>query len=248
VFGHNEKATIFKSPHPAFEVHSIFSTIQGEGPFTGMPAMFIRLAGCNLKCHFCDTDFSLVETLTVDQIMRRVDALRKPTPGVALAVLTGGEPLRQYVRPLVEALNVAGLAVQVETSGSVWTGDLEPLFGRRGEASKNTIVCSPKTAGIAPGIGPFVHAIKYICESGKNCLKDGLPIRNTQRSLLDAQCRVARPSQFGDPEIKLSEILIQPCDTDDALAKANNLGAAKAVCERFGYRLSVQVHKVINVP
>jgi 7-carboxy-7-deazaguanine synthase len=237
MFGYNEKATVLRSPHPLFEINSIFSTIQGEGPLTGMPAVFIRLAGCNLK------------SLTVDQILRRVDALRKPTPGVALVVLTGGEPLRQYVRPLVEALNNAGLMVQVETSGSVWTGDLEPLFSRRGDPHpRNTIVCSPKTAGIAPGLGPFVHAIKYICESGKSCMKDGLPIRSTQRSLPDAQCRVARPSQFGDPDIKLSQVLIQPCDTSDALAKANNLGAARAICERFGYRLSIQVHKLINVP
>jgi organic radical activating enzyme len=249
MFGTNEKASVLRSPHPTFEVHSIFPTIQGEGPLTGMPAIFIRLAGCNLQCNFCDTDFTVKDQLTVEQILDRTTSIRKATPGISLVVLTGGEPLRQYVRPLVLALNNAGLRVQVETAGTVWTKDLEDIFAKRGsDGPVNTIVCSPKTASIAPGIGPFIHAIKYICESGKNCIKDGLPIRNSQRSLMSNQCRVARPEQFGEPTVRNSEVLIQPCDTNDALAKANNLGTAISVCERYGYRLSVQLHKTLNLP
>ena len=249
MYGTNEKASVLRSAHPTFEVNSIFSTIQGEGPFTGMPAVFVRLAGCNLQCVFCDTDFGVKDQLTAEQITDLVKRERVSNPGCDLVVLTGGEPLRQYIRPLVLSLNSYGFRVQVETAGTVWNKDLEDLFDKRGERyPHNTIVCSPKTSSIAPGIGPYVHAIKYICESGKNCMKDGLPVRNTQRSLLGNQCRVARPAAFGYPDINHDQILIQPCDDQDALAKANNVGAAISVCQRFGYRLSVQTHKVIGVP
>lgn len=244
MFGNNEKASILRSSHPEFEVHSIFPTIQGEGPFTGMPAVFVRLAGCNLQCVFCDTDFSVKEQMTATRIVDHVQGIRRDLPGIELVVLTGGEPLRQYVLPLVLALNAAGLKVQVETAGTLWTKDLEFTFAKRGELEpRNTIVCSPKTASIAPGIGPYVHAVKYICESGKNCIQDGLPIRSSQKSLLSNQCRVARPSAFG--KLSRQEILIQPCDGPSLQA---NTMSAISICQRFGYRLSVQVHKMINVP
>ena len=74
------------------DVHSIFYTIQGEGPFTGCPAVFVRLAGCNLKCPGCDTDYTSNRTpMTAEQILNKILELASPA---TLVVITGGEPFR----------------------------------------------------------------------------------------------------------------------------------------------------------
>jgi len=57
MFGTNPLSKPIESDGLYLEVQDIFSTIQGEGPFAGKPAVFLRLAGCNLRCFFCDTDF-----------------------------------------------------------------------------------------------------------------------------------------------------------------------------------------------
>src|SRR4051812_4694104 len=79
-------------------VKSIFPTLQGEGPYTGHPAVFVRLGGCNLACSFCDTDFEGFSTLGVTGIVEQVTKLAVNEAGERvrhLVVITGGEPLRQ---------------------------------------------------------------------------------------------------------------------------------------------------------
>ena len=85
-------------------VHSIFPTIQGEGIFAGVPAVFLRLGGCNLQCPFCDTDYTEgSEWMQGDQIVYLV---RFFMPRKAnLVVITGGEPMRQKLGPLIKTLN-----------------------------------------------------------------------------------------------------------------------------------------------
>ena len=68
-------------------INEIFYSLQGEGRFTGVPAVFVRLAGCNLRCPFCDTDFTSVTETSAADIVREVK--RYPARHV---VLTGGEP------------------------------------------------------------------------------------------------------------------------------------------------------------
>ena len=72
-------------PLGVLKVHSIFNTIQGEGPLAGKPAVFVRLAGCNLQCVQCDTDYtSKEEKLSPPAIVERIKSLR----GYGLAVLS----------------------------------------------------------------------------------------------------------------------------------------------------------------
>ena len=85
------------------QVHSIFHTIQGEGPFAGTPAVFIRLAGCNLKCPGCDTEYtSKRKEMTVAQILDAIYEVSSIT--TKLVVITGGEPFRQDLTRLLNAL------------------------------------------------------------------------------------------------------------------------------------------------
>jgi 7-carboxy-7-deazaguanine synthase len=95
----------------------IFYSVQGEGTFTGTPAVFVRLAGCNLSCHFCDTDYSLKESLSTEEVVARVRELGGACP---MIVLTGGEPLLQRESlALIEALHADGRRVHIESNGTV---------------------------------------------------------------------------------------------------------------------------------
>jgi 7-carboxy-7-deazaguanine synthase len=96
-------------------VTEIFKSIQGESTFAGLPCIFVRLTGCNLRCHWCDTAYAFHggEKMTVDEVMAQVRQW-----GGKLVELTGGEPLLQDdVYPLAERLLDEGFRVLVETSG-----------------------------------------------------------------------------------------------------------------------------------
>jgi 7-carboxy-7-deazaguanine synthase len=97
------------------QVTEIFRSIQGESTYTGLPCVFVRLTGCNLRCTWCDTEYAFYggEKMTVDQVLERVRGY-----GVRLVEITGGEPLLQKEAiPLMERLLAEGYEVMLETSG-----------------------------------------------------------------------------------------------------------------------------------
>jgi 7-carboxy-7-deazaguanine synthase len=112
-------------------ITEIFKSIQGEGTRAGLPCIFVRLTGCNLRCTWCDTAYAFHggQKVTVDEVMERVEALnRRPdgaVAGISLVELTGGEPLLQEeIYPLAERLLAAGYTVMIETSGERFIGRL----------------------------------------------------------------------------------------------------------------------------
>lgn len=101
------------------QLAEIFYSIQGEGAFSGTPAVFVRLAGCNLSCDFCDTDYSLKFFATTDRIVERVRELGGDCP---MVILTGGEPLAQNeTLDLIDALRRDGKRVHIESNGTIFT-------------------------------------------------------------------------------------------------------------------------------
>jgi 7-carboxy-7-deazaguanine synthase len=99
------------------QLAEIFYTLQGEGLYAGTPAVFVRLAGCNLACDFCDTDYSLKFIASIDDVVRRVREVGDDCP---MVVLTGGEPFVQSeTLDLIAALRADGRRVHVESNGTV---------------------------------------------------------------------------------------------------------------------------------
>lgn len=106
--------TIRVSPYmDKYPVNEIFYSLQGEGFYTGTPAIFIRFSGCNLTCQFCDTDHAAFRRMTGAEIM---DAIA-PYPACHV-VLTGGEPSLFVDDPLLALLHDAGKYVAIETNGT----------------------------------------------------------------------------------------------------------------------------------
>ena len=115
-------------------IKEIFKSIQGEGTRAGLPCIFVRLAGCNLRCTWCDTAYAFHggKKMNVEEVLARVDELAGRCEGipdaqasVPLVELTGGEPLLQEeIYPLAEKLLVRKYSVMVETSGERFIGRL----------------------------------------------------------------------------------------------------------------------------
>jgi 7-carboxy-7-deazaguanine synthase len=112
-------------------ITEIFKSIQGEGTRAGLPCIFVRLTGCNLRCTWCDTAYAFHggQKVSVDEVMERVELLNRRSDGsargVSLVELTGGEPLLQEeIYPLAERLLAGGYTVMIETSGERFIGRL----------------------------------------------------------------------------------------------------------------------------
>lgn len=214
------------------DVHSIFYTIQGEGPYCGHPAIFIRLAGCNLQCPGCDTEYTNNrEILTVQEIVARAERTIAETRSLArpIVVITGGEPFRQNISVLVRMLK-RYYRVQIETNGTLGIDDPTPF-------EHVDIVCSPKAGKVHYSITAHARWFKYVLHHESVCPDDGLPILALDHS---ASPKVFRPP-LGTP------IYLQPMDCKDEETNKKNLQAVLASCLRFGYILQLQVHKILSV-
>lgn len=102
-----------------YRVVEIFDSIQGEGMYAGIAVNFIRFAGCNLNCPWCDTDHGEYTFLTAHNILQRLNS------DIPIVVLTGGEPTIHSLYPLIKELKQIGYKVHMETNG---TSDLPDLW------------------------------------------------------------------------------------------------------------------------
>jgi 7-carboxy-7-deazaguanine synthase len=220
------------------EVHSIFYTIQGEGPLTGHPAIFVRLAGCNLQCPLCDTEYtSKRERMSPERVVREVSKLH---PGPRLVVITGGEPFRQNITLLCLLLGDSGYQVQVESNGT-----LPPPPGFPGFDADVWLVVSPKTGKVHPRTAERANAWKYVAQH-HNLADDGLPITALDHT---AHPRLARPPA----DFPVGAIYLQPVDmpyanhAERVHANNRNQDAVLRSCLEHGYTLQLQIHKILGM-
>ena len=113
----------------AMVITEIFKSIQGEGTRAGLPCVFVRLTGCNLRCTWCDTAYAFYggTKASVDEVLEKVRELAGGEAGrrVSLVEITGGEPLLQPETPeLAERLLAEGYTTMIETSGERFVGTL----------------------------------------------------------------------------------------------------------------------------
>lgn len=227
-------------------VHSIFHTIQGEGPFCGTPAVFVRLAGCNLQCPQCDTNYTTGrKMMKTHEILREVLNLTEGLNKTRLVVITGGEPFRQELSNLFDLLFCTEFFVQVESNGTLAppeepeNTDLDHWFYNHNAWERNGvyIVCSPKAGKVHPKIHQHCCAYKYVGGRHNLSKEDGLPLRPLEH-----------PSAKGVPRPKGDkDIYLQPTDEQDETRNAFNLKACVESCLKHGYILQLQIHKLIGV-
>jgi organic radical activating enzyme len=231
-----------------FLLHSMFYTIQGEGPWAGKPTIFIRLAGCNLQCAFCDTEFTEgARKIDLSGLLALMAAMSAEHECKRF-VLTGGEPMLQRIDVLMQCArgDIYGCLFQIETAGTVWPHGLSQIMPWRtatptGEEDFCTIVCSPKT--------PKVHkAMPMWCDHWKYIVQVGLMDENGWPLVRPGGPRVFVP----DPAIQklrfADTFYMQPCDLpDDPAASAANMRLASTLALLWGRMLSVQIHKVAGL-
>jgi 7-carboxy-7-deazaguanine synthase len=219
-----------------YKVNEVFETIQGEGSFTGVPAIFIRLQGCPVGCSWCDTKhtWSINPDLniTLDAVMvksaeteqwaavsaEQILALFKAKGYQARhVVITGGEPCMYDLHPLCGLLHDAGYQSQIETSGTFEI--LAPV--------QSWVTVSPKVN----------------MKGGYKVLQSALDRANEIKHPVAMDKHIEQLLQLlrhTDTSAKL--IYLQPISQQ---AKATAL--AIAYCKKHNWRLSVQVHKYLGI-
>lgn len=139
-----------------YRINEIFYSVQGEGVRCGTPNVFIRFAGCNETCGYCDTEFESFKELTGEEIAHTAAKLMKEPRAV---VLTGGEPALQYDQQLYECLRKENIAtIAIETNGSM-----------KLKAPVDWVCCSPKVAEhvLARSFPNGVNELKYVRHPGQ---------------------------------------------------------------------------------
>lgn len=218
MFGTNDKLPPSSGDGEFLEINEIFATIQGEGPNSGKPAIFVRLSGCNLACKFCDTDFDNFKKMNLDEIIGEIMQNTK-NYNINLIVITGGEPLRQPIEKLLDLLIEKGFLVQIETNGTIFR-NLHP---------KVQIICSPKNVAgyktLRHDLLERIYAIKFLIS--KN---------NEKYNFI--------PDIGQDSKIP---IYLQPIDEYNTEKNYQNMQYCIELSMQYGYNISLQIHKMLNI-
>jgi 7-carboxy-7-deazaguanine synthase len=239
MFGTNPIRKFEAHPKGSLQVHEVFYTLQGEGPHSGLPAVFVRLSGCNLACFWCDTHWDDAND-PIRAVHDILEEVRYKADGkTKLIVLTGGEPCRQDLSFFLLECFRLNWRVQIETAGTVWQECLDQPHVE--------IICSPKTGVIKPEIREKAVGFKYVINIaddpfGESSLDvDGLPSANTQ-------IKGGRKKPLAKPRPG-APIYLSPCDLhEDKEGTEANYRAVGEIALKHGYRAGVQLHKLLNLP
>ncbi len=204
-----------------YKVNEIFFTLQGEGAHSGIPAVFVRFSGCNLRCPWCDTDFTNYTPMTAEQIVKEVRELYDiPNERHKMCVLTGGEPSLQVDKPLIDALHDAGFYICIETNGT------RPL-----PQGIDWITCSPKE-------GTKI-ALKQVNEV--KVVFTGTYDPQVWREQLKAEHWLLQPLRY------TGEWLMENVDAWENDRNDNLDDTVRYILTHPFWRLSIQLHKIVGL-
>jgi 7-carboxy-7-deazaguanine synthase len=211
-------------PDQRFQVAELFYSLQGEGRLTGVPSVFIRLAGCNLRCVWCDTAYAREpdagQAHTLPELVRQACAF--PTRFV---VLTGGEPmLAEGLQALAAALQAQQKHVTIETNGTrppdgiaCHLASISPKLRHSSAtpgADESTRINLPAIAAWMDG---YDYQLKFVVSSPDD--------------VLEARCMLAGLGRPVPPE----RVLLMPEGTDRTTLRPRDLWLVE-VCKEHGYR------------
>ena len=215
-----------------YRVNEIFYTLQGEGAHSGIPAVFIRFSGCNLRCPWCDTEFTDFTPMTAEQIVAEaLDLYDIPNERRKMIVLTGGEPSLQVDKPLIDALHAAGFYICIETNGT------RPL-----PDGIDWITCSPKEQSFPRNPSPVTHnplALKQVNEV--KVVFTGTYDPEIWRTCLQAEHWLLQPLRY------TGEWLIENVDSWEDDRNDNLDDTVRYILSHPFWRLSVQLHKIAGL-
>lgn len=204
-----------------YRVNEIFFTLQGEGAHSGIPAVFIRFSGCNLRCPWCDTEFADFTSMNAEQIvaeaLKLYDTLNERRK---MCVLTGGEPALQVDKALIDALHAAGFYICIETNGT-----------RSLPEGIDWITCSPKEG--------TQLALKRVNEV--KVVFTGTYDPEVWRKQIEAEHWMLQPLRY------TGEWLIENVDAWEDDRNDNLDDTVRYILSHPFWRLSVQLHKIVGL-
>lgn len=216
------------------KISEVFATVQGEGVLTGVPSLFIRTSGCNLRCHWCDTPYTSWSPEGEEWTIERLMEWTAVHPAYRHVVLTGGEPMIQPELPaLTRALRAAGLHITIETAGTV-----------DAEVECDLMSVSPKLANSTPWERDARWAERH--EAARINLE---VLRRLTRDY-DYQLKfvVDREEDLGEIDdlaaalqAPVERVLLMPEGTDEAALAARSRWLVE-VCKQKGYRFCPRLH------
>jgi len=216
-----------------YRVNEIFFTLQGEGAHSGIPAVFVRFSGCNLRCPWCDTDFTDYHEMSAEQIVQEMLKMYDiPNERRKMCVLTGGEPSLQVDEPLIEALHQAGFYICIETNG---THALPKGI--------DWITCSPKmieSRNPKTEVRPSVLALKKVNEV--KVVFTGAFDPDIWRKQLEAEHWLLQPLRYNGELLMESGIDEWADDRNDNMDET-----VRYILSHPFWRLSVQLHKIAGL-
>jgi len=207
-------------------ISEIFHSLQGEGFLAGVPSVFVRLAGCPLRCGWCDTRYAWDESsgvhYTMDKIVARVERLKS-----RFVVITGGEPMvNEELGELVERLKAAGKHITIETAGIAFIPDIDCDLMSISPKLSNSV---PADAGLAVShehsrldiavlgelIDNYKYQLKFVVDS-----EDDLP--EIEQTI----------EQIGDVDLERVMLMPQARTRDELLAKS---AMVAEMCKHTGF-------------
>jgi len=205
-----------------YRVHEIFYTLQGEGAHSGIPAVFVRFSGCNLRCPWCDTEFEGYTEMTAEQIVAEIQNLYDiPNVRRKMCVLTGGEPTLQADKQLIDAIHAAGFYIGIETNGTRPVPD-----------GIDWITCSPKEG--------TKLALKQVNEV--KVVFTGTYDPEVWRTQLKAEHWLLQPLRYTGEWLMMSGVDEWEDDANDNLDET-----VRYILAHPFWRLSVQLHKIVGL-
>lgn len=200
--------------------HGVFWTIQGEGVLLGEPMAFVRLAGCSVGCPQCDTNYRVDRRVSVEELVREVQAVVPKAVTWPWVWITGGEPTDHDLAPLVDALRTVGCRVALCTAGT-----------RRVDLKVEWLAVSPHS--VEGTVQRHGHELKVV--PGLN----GLPWEAMEEvARWSFPYRFVQPIGWGNVHGTFVGVMQSRAALDDCLA---------FVRTHPGWRLGIQAHKIWGV-